>query len=320
MTSIAYHSTFHTRTAGTAQYKSVQSWKARKTTPDITPQPLAQKVIKSVQPTPAAQIDTTTPAQKAILGNLDKATDGKVGIYDVQLDTSLAYAGASGAVEQSSKADKGYQFGDVVDVVNPLHHLPIVGMVYRGMTGDKIHPMSQVLGGALYGGPIGAVSGTVNAVSQIQTGKDIGDHAMGFVGLGSDQKEKPIDFVTQTNNGLNPALISSFSGDNTPQIAPLEQLTEASESRKKPQENLGSALSFVNLSEPSRAYEKVRMAEGRTAGSMIVEKKLASYRQQSNIGRNQVSIKDIPVDFKTLPKREEITTVQFSAMPPKREI
>lgn len=52
--------------------------------------------------------------------------------------------------------DDGFGFRDVLDLVNPLQHIPIVGNVYRELTGDTLAPGIRVAGGALFGGPIGA--------------------------------------------------------------------------------------------------------------------------------------------------------------------
>ena len=47
-------------------------------------------------------------------------------------------------------------FGDALDLVNPLQHLPLVSTLYRKITGDVISPAMELAGGALFGGPIGA--------------------------------------------------------------------------------------------------------------------------------------------------------------------
>ena len=47
-------------------------------------------------------------------------------------------------------------FRDIVDLINPLHHIPLVGTLYRKITGDEIAPQLRVAGGALYAGPLGA--------------------------------------------------------------------------------------------------------------------------------------------------------------------
>lgn len=310
----------YSRTAGNqaGQYKTVQAWKTRQpakpTAIDAKQNPSQTTAVK---PVPAAQIDKTTPAQKTILTNLEKAADGKVGTFDTQLTTGMAYAQANGYIDYDLESkSEGYQFEDVVDVVNPLHHLPVVGMVYRGLSGDTIHPMSQIIGGAIYGGPVGAVTGTANAISQIQTGKDLGDHALSLVGLGS-KTPSPTSFGTS----LHPSMINGFSANTNGQNNPVQQLTEVVKDNTAPAESLGSAMSFVNLAEPNRIYEKIKIADGRTAGSAIVEKRMAGYRHTMNTAPlSKASKTPVSIDLQALPKREAITTVQLSAMPPKREI
>jgi len=77
--------------------------------------------------------------------------------------------------------EEGFSFGDFLDVVNPLHHLPVVGAIYRSLTGDEIDPGAKVAGGALYGGPIGLAAGVVNAMIEDHTGDDLGGHAMAYL-------------------------------------------------------------------------------------------------------------------------------------------
>ena len=69
-----------------------------------------------------------------------------------------------------------FGFGDFVDIINPLQHIPIVATIYRNMTGDKIGLAPRVIGGAIWGRVGGFVSGVVNAIVDWFTGKDIGDH------------------------------------------------------------------------------------------------------------------------------------------------
>jgi hypothetical protein len=72
--------------------------------------------------------------------------------------------------------DPGLGFGDFIDIINPLQHVPIVATLYRNLTGDRIGIVPRVLGGALWGRIGGFVSGIVNAAVEWFTGKDIGDH------------------------------------------------------------------------------------------------------------------------------------------------
>ena len=52
--------------------------------------------------------------------------------------------------------DDGFNFKDILDLINPLHHIPIVGSIYRAISKDKIAPAIKLAGGALFGGPAGA--------------------------------------------------------------------------------------------------------------------------------------------------------------------
>ena len=55
-----------------------------------------------------------------------------------------------------------FSFHDLVSIVNPLQHIPIVATLYRAMTGDTIKPLERVAGDSLYGGLWGFVSSVAN--------------------------------------------------------------------------------------------------------------------------------------------------------------
>ena len=82
--------------------------------------------------------------------------------------------------------DDGLTFGDFLDMVNPLQHLPVVGAVYRSLTDDQIDPGAQLAGGVLYGGPLGLASAALNNAIEEHTGNDVSGHALAFLGLGGD--------------------------------------------------------------------------------------------------------------------------------------
>ncbi len=69
-------------------------------------------------------------------------------------------------------------FGAFLANLNPLHHIPVVGWVYRAVTGETAHPLFRGLGGFLFGGPIGAI---VSAVSAMVEGIVSGRPEMGGV-------------------------------------------------------------------------------------------------------------------------------------------
>ena len=85
----------------------------------------------------------------------------------------------------------GLTFDDVLDVINPLHHLPIIGFLYRSITGDTISPASRVTGGALFGGLIGFAASVANAVLEEITGRDVGGHVIALMEDASENPPQP---------------------------------------------------------------------------------------------------------------------------------
>jgi hypothetical protein len=65
----------------------------------------------------------------------------------------------------------GFGFDDLLDVVNPLQHLPGVAQIYRHLTGDDIGMLPAIAGGLLFGGPVGAATSIVSAGVEAGTGK-----------------------------------------------------------------------------------------------------------------------------------------------------
>ncbi len=84
----------------------------------------------------------------------------------------------SGAWEKST-----FGFGDFIDMINPLQHLPVISTIYRQLSGDEMGSAPRMIGGAIFGGLLGSwVSGLASAVANVfstnATGKDIGDHVL----------------------------------------------------------------------------------------------------------------------------------------------
>jgi hypothetical protein len=72
--------------------------------------------------------------------------------------------------------DDGLTFGDILDVINPLQHIPVISTIYRNLTGDELSPAARIAGGALFGGPIGFVARAANTAVMAFSGKDIGEN------------------------------------------------------------------------------------------------------------------------------------------------
>jgi hypothetical protein len=90
---------------------------------------------------------------------------------------------------QTAQADAPSSFlGDLLDVVNPLQHFPVVSTLYRAATGDKIGDVERVAGDTLYGGLMGLGSSLANIAFREITGKDFGDTMLSWLDGGDTSK------------------------------------------------------------------------------------------------------------------------------------
>lgn len=86
----------------------------------------------------------------------------------LQLPEPLDRGPALGA-EEAIPIPGELSFDDVLQGLNPLHHLPGVGMIYRAVTGAEIHPGMRALGAGLSGGALGmALAGIMSAIEMTQ--------------------------------------------------------------------------------------------------------------------------------------------------------
>ncbi len=72
-------------------------------------------------------------------------------------------------------------FHHILDVINPLQHLPVVGTIYRAMTGERIGPIEKIAGDALYGGAWGAATAAADVAFESITGKSVEDTALAWL-------------------------------------------------------------------------------------------------------------------------------------------
>jgi hypothetical protein len=76
----------------------------------------------------------------------------------------------------NGSADKGESFfHHLLDVVNPLQHLPVIGTIYRAITGEHIGSVEKIAGDTLYGGMWGAISSVADVAFEGITGKNFED-------------------------------------------------------------------------------------------------------------------------------------------------
>lgn len=92
-------------------------------------------------------------------------------------------------------------FHDLLDIVNPLQHLPVVGTLYRAISGDKIGKVEKIAGDALYGGLWGAVGSVADTAFEAITGKDFGSTVLAFAkdALGLGHQDAPVQVAANAS-------------------------------------------------------------------------------------------------------------------------
>lgn len=116
--------------------------------------------------------------------------------------------GAADTGDMSMFGADGFTFADLVDIVNPLQHLPIVSTLYRNETGDDLAPAPRVMGATLFFGPIGLVGALANIAVESTTGKDIGENVASWVGISAEEPATPSDDT--------PAMVAENFDSNDP--------------------------------------------------------------------------------------------------------
>lgn len=86
-------------------------------------------------------------------------------------------------------------FKDLLAIINPLQHIPVVGTIYRAVTGDEIAAMPSIIGGAIFGGPVGLVLSLADNAIKGETGKNVGETVV----AGLFGSSKPADAPAEAN-------------------------------------------------------------------------------------------------------------------------
>jgi hypothetical protein len=84
---------------------------------------------------------------------------------------------ASGPASDPAEPHESF-FHHLLDVINPLQHLPVIGTIYRALTGEHLDPIEKIAGDTLYGGLWGAVSSIADVAFESITGKSFEDTAL----------------------------------------------------------------------------------------------------------------------------------------------
>jgi len=122
---------------------------------------------------------------------------------------SAADVSATGApaADQPAKQHESF-FHHLWDVVNPLQHLPVIGTIYRAVTGEHLGAVEKIAGDTLYGGFWGAVTSVADVAFESLTGKSFEDTALALFKSDS-QTRLASTKVTAPSITANPSLPSA---------------------------------------------------------------------------------------------------------------
>ena len=168
--------------------------------------------------------------------------------------TTMNYADMEPAAgnEMPEAEDDSFGFGDLIDIVNPLHHIPLVSTIYEGITGDTIRPSGQIIGGAIYGGFVGAAAGIANVILEEETGKDMSGNVVALVTQGQLPQMKRETLSPEEH--LNQAARMAFNDIEAEALPPMAM-----------------GMRPVRTQEPSPVveYERYTRDEDRMAGTRM---------------------------------------------------
>lgn len=209
MTSIARHSDFASNYANPFASKAQAGLKAKQTlanhgqNPNISnPNISLSQLVNATQATTPALASGLAPSQAAvqttktnpqaterILQNYIKPAFGQQPTQFADLmqkaDRNLqAHRQQETQIAQNAaknSASGSYSFLDVIDMINPLQHIPVISNLYRAVTGDTIRQEVRIAGNLVFGaltGPVGVATGLGSAAVDGFTGKPVGDHVL----------------------------------------------------------------------------------------------------------------------------------------------
>lgn len=151
---------------------------------DGTKQVLSYRKNMRTAGTIAVWTPTSTPPFTLPEKALNEAITAKeMGAHSFVPEKIMSYAGTQKNMMEAvpeKRTEEPFGLGDIIDIVNPLHHLPLIGHIYREVSGDDIMPISRIIGGAVYGGGVGAGTALVNVIVEHDTGHDVAENIVKF--------------------------------------------------------------------------------------------------------------------------------------------
>ncbi|HEX4637069.1 MAG TPA: hypothetical protein VH189_12855 [Rhizomicrobium sp.] len=132
-------------------------------------------------------------------------------------------ADASSPAATDSKPEQTHEgfFHHLWNVVNPLQHIPVIGTIYRAITGEHLDAVEKIAGDTLYGGLWGAVSSVADVAFEGLTGKNFEDTALALF------KSDPASRVA-SNKVVAPTITADTSAIPNVELPALPDMTSVS--------------------------------------------------------------------------------------------
>lgn len=136
-----------------------------------------------------------------------------------------------GVLKKPFWGNDGFTFADVIDMVNPLQHLPVVAKYYRKISGDDCSEGARIIGdlgfGAFFGGAVGLATATANSTLRHNTTQDVSEHLMDFAShsyqsLHTTEKQQQTQISMQSEDSDNPFFAQLFDGSDEFNLAEKE--------------------------------------------------------------------------------------------------
>lgn len=206
-----------------------------------------EKKAPSVRAAPGASPETF----RALLDGAENGRQAHMQRTASAKAASTAGAGKPDAEKPGAAKEGGFLsfLKTVIDVINPLQHIPVISTLYRHLTGDEISPAARIAGDTLYGGPIGTVVALADVATQETTGRDIGGNVMAMVtGGGKKQPPAPVQMAA-AYAGIEPAAGNDITWTTpAPELA-VEDVTHLVRGDAVSRSSRGDAAAQISSSE-----------------------------------------------------------------------
>lgn len=126
----------------------------------------------------------------------------------VQMQPHTKSAAQTSSNPSTPEADD-FGFEDLLDMINPLQHIPVVSTLYQDITGDTISAPAKIVGGGIFGGITGLAGSVVDSIIEEVSGLDVGHHVLALFSGDDDSDEDQV--LREVASSIAPENTSTYS-------------------------------------------------------------------------------------------------------------